>query len=136
MGALEPLLHSTLGTVPHGFFGRRGGISMGLYGSLNCGLGSDDEPARVMDNRERVARHLGSDEARLLTCHQIHSAVAVIVDAPWAPGMQPKADALVTRTPGLVLGALAADCMPILLPMWRPASSVPRMPDGRELLLA
>lgn len=109
-----PLVHAALSAVPHGFFGRRGGVSAGLYHSLNCGLGSHDDPARVRENRARVARHLGSDGARLLTCHQIHSAEAVIVDTPWAPGAQPKADALVTRTPGLVLGALAADCMPIL----------------------
>jgi polyphenol oxidase len=111
---LSPLTHPSLDGIPHGFFGRRGGVSRGLYDSLNCGLGSKDEPTAVLENRDRVAAHLGAAGAPVLTCHQIHSAEAVVVEAPWAPGGQPKADALVTRTPGLVLGALAADCMPIL----------------------
>ena len=111
---LAPLTDSSLGSAPHGFFGRRGGVSSGLYDSLNCGLGSADAPANVRENRDRVARHFGAAGERLLTCHQIHSAEAVIVTEPWAAGAQPKADALVSKTPGLVLGALAADCMPIL----------------------
>ena len=111
---LTPLTHAALGAVPHGFFGRRGGVSAGLYDSLNCGLGSRDDAANVLENRGRVARSLGSDAERLLTCHQVHSADAVIVHTPWGSGGQPRADALVSRTPGLVLGALAADCMPIL----------------------
>ena len=109
---LEPLTHPTLHGIPHGFFGRRGGVSTGLYDSLNCGLGSNDQRAAVLENRALVAAHLGVPAAPVLTCHQIHSANAVIVDAPWTE--QPKADAVVTRTPGLVLGTLAADCMPIL----------------------
>ena len=111
---LAPLTHPSLGAVPHGFFGRRGGVSGGIYDSLNCGLGSADDPALVRVNRSRVADHLGSDSTRLLTCHQVHSAEIVVIDGPWAEGDQPKADGLVTRTPGLALGALAADCMPIL----------------------
>jgi YfiH family protein len=111
---LDPITHEALDAMPHGFFGRRGGVSEGLYGSLNCGLGSKDDPASVMENRARVGQALGADGAQVLTCHQVHSAEAVVVDAPWGAGGQPKADALVTRTPGLVLGALAADCMPIL----------------------
>jgi polyphenol oxidase len=103
-----------LAPFPHGFFGREGGVSSGLYSSLNCGLGSRDERDAVLENRQRVAAALHQPQATLLTCHQIHSAEAVIVTEPWAPGQQPKADALVTRTPGLLLGALAADCMPIL----------------------
>jgi polyphenol oxidase len=89
-------------------------VSRGLYDSLNCGLGSKDAASAVLENRVRVATHLGAPGAPVLTCHQVHSADAVVVEAPWQQGQQPKADALVTRTPGLVLGALAADCMPIL----------------------
>jgi len=101
--------------IAHGFFTREGGVSHGLYAGLNCGLGSMDERTKVMENRARVARHLGIDGERLLTCHQVHSATAIVVDAPWPPDQLPRADALVTATPGLALGALAADCAPVLL---------------------
>jgi polyphenol oxidase len=111
---LEPLCDPGLSGVWHGFFGRRGGVSTGLYGSLNCGLGSQDERTAVLENRRRVAVHLGATPERLLNCHQVHSADVIVVDAPWAPDAQPRADALVTKVPGLVLGTLAADCMPIL----------------------
>lgn len=113
----EPIIAPSLANLPrirHGFFGRKGGVSSGLYDSLNCGLGSKDERANVLENRDRVARTLGSTGDRLLTCYQIHSADAVVVTEPWAPADQPKADALVTTAPGLVLGALAADCAPVL----------------------
>lgn len=100
--------------IEHGFFTRNGGVSDGLYASLNCGIGSRDDRRRVLENRERVAAHLGTTGERLLTCHQCHSADAVIVTAPWDIGALPKADALVTRTPGIALGALAADCAPVL----------------------
>lgn len=112
--ALAPLTDALLAPFPHGFFGRAGGVSNGLYARLNCGLGSRDDRAAVLENRRRVAQHLGQPASPLLTCHQVHSADAVVVDRPWAPGDQPKADALVTCTPGVVLGALAADCMPLL----------------------
>jgi polyphenol oxidase len=108
----QPLVEQR--SIRHGFFTRQGGVSKGVYASLNCGLGSGDERALVEENRDRVGRHLGATGAQLLTCYQIHSATAVIVDRPWAPDAQPKADALVTRTRGLVLGTLAADCAPIL----------------------
>lgn len=118
---LEPLIHTTLAPCAHGFFDRRGGVSTGIYDSLNCGfrlkdkkLRPKDERAAVLENRERVARHLGSDGPRLLTCCQIHSAEAIIVTEPWVPDQPPKADALVTAIPGLVLGVLGADCMPVL----------------------
>lgn len=113
----EPIVAASLAALPgirHGFFGRRGGVSSGLYDSLNCGLGSKDDRANVVENRDRVAGALGSTGDRLLTCYQIHSADAVVVTEPWAPADQPKADALVTNEPRLVLGALAADCAPIL----------------------
>lgn len=100
--------------LDHGFFTREGGVSEGIYGSLNCGVGSRDERPRVLENRARVAAHLGARPDHLLTCHQVHSADAVIVTAPWGPAGMPKADALVTNMPGLMLGALAADCAPVL----------------------
>jgi polyphenol oxidase len=114
---LQPIQSKLLAELPsirHGFFTRQGGVSAGVYGSLNCGLGSGDARDAVLENRDRVARHLGASGSQLLTCHQIHSATAVIVDAPWAADAQPKADAIVTRTRGLVLATLAADCTPIL----------------------
>lgn len=99
--------------VAHGFFGRQGGVSTGLYASLNCGPGSDDAPQAVAENRARAAAALGAAPDRLLTAHQIHSADAVVVTQPWS-GERPRCDALVTATPGLALGALAADCAPVL----------------------
>jgi polyphenol oxidase len=116
-GTLTPRTASNLSGLPgiaHGFFGRTGGVSKGLYGNLNCGLGSADARAHVFENRRRVAAHLDTSGEHLLTCFQIHSADAVVIDRPWSRDGQPRADALVTRTPGLALGALAADCTPIL----------------------
>jgi len=103
-----------LAGISHGFFTRQGGVSAGLYGALNCGLGSRDDPAHVRQNRARVAQSLGAPGGEVMTVHQIHSATALIVDAPFSSAKLPRADALVTRTPGLVLGALAADCTPVL----------------------
>ena len=100
--------------IRHGFFTRQGGVSKGMYGSLNCGLGSRDDAESVRQNRALVAETLGVPAGRLLTLYQIHSARAVIVDKPWN-GEAAGADALVTRTPGLAIGALTADCAPILL---------------------
>jgi len=94
----------------HGFFTRLGGVSSGLYDSLNIGLGSQDEPAHVLENRDRVRLALGVDD--LVTGYQSHSIVTEFIDAP-QQGLP--ADALVTATPGLAIGALAADCAPILL---------------------
>jgi polyphenol oxidase len=99
----------------HGFFGRRGGVSKGVYRSLNCGLGSADEPANISENRRRVAAALGSSGERLVTLRQIHSARAIVVDKPFAPGQAPEADGLATNRPLLVLGVVAADCAPVLL---------------------
>lgn len=98
-------------STPHGFFTRRGGDSSGLYNSLNCGLGSDDARADVVENRDRVRRALGAQH--LATAHQTHSTVTAFIDAP--PQSPLQADALVTKTPGLAIGALAADCGPVLL---------------------
>ncbi len=110
----SPLLAALPG-IRHAFFTRQGGVSAGLYDSLNVGLGSGDDPDRVAENRSRAARALGADAAAALaTCYQIHSAVAVTADAPFG-AQRPWADAVVTRTPGLVCGALAADCAPVLI---------------------
>ncbi len=112
-----PFLTSPLLAAPnlvHGFFGRAGGVSTGVYASLNVGPGSDDRPDDVKENRRRCAAALGCDADRLVTNYQIHSAEVVIVDAAW-PGAPAKADGLVTQTRDLVLGVLAADCMAWLL---------------------
>lgn len=100
--------------IRHGFFTREGGVSQGIYAALNCGPGSGDDPEAVVENRDRVARRLGWTGADLLSLHQVHSATVVTVEQPWAPGERPRADAMVTDRPGLVLGVLAADCAPIL----------------------
>jgi YfiH family protein len=102
-----------LSGIAHGFFTRRGGVSKSIYASLNCGVGSKDDAAAVRENRARVTSHLGGRS--LLTCHQVHSAKALVVDEPWLDQQRPKADAMVTRERGLVLGVLTADCAPVLV---------------------
>ena len=99
--------------IRHGFFTRLGGVSKGLYASLNCGLGSNDAREDVVENRRRVAEELGTEPQRLLTLYQTHSADTKTVHGPW-PDTPPKADAMVTNTPGVALGVLAADCAPVL----------------------
>jgi YfiH family protein len=101
--------------VRHGFFGRAGGVSRGLYASLNCGLGSGDDPGRVAANRARAADRLGLPAPALVTLRQVHSADVLVVDAPLPDGARPQADGLVTRREGLALGILTADCAPVLL---------------------
>ena len=105
---------SGLSGISHGFFTRQGGVSTGIYGALNCGLGSKDDPSLVRENRARVAQALGAPGDEVSTLYQIHSATALVVDKPFERGQVPRADALVTRTPGVVIGALAADCTPVL----------------------
>ena len=100
--------------VTHGFFSRRGGVSDGDYASLNTGPGSNDKADDVARNRAICAAALGCDPLNLMTCYQIHSPEVLAVDKPWS-GAPKKADALVTNQPGLLLGVLAADCMPWLL---------------------
>jgi YfiH family protein len=115
---MNPLTSSALSElkgIAHGFFGRQGGVSTGVYTSLNCGYGSDDDPAHVRENRTRIARHLGTEEARLITVYQVHSPNVVTVEAPWARAEAPHADAMVTKMRGVALGVLAADCAPVLL---------------------
>ncbi len=101
--------------VAHGFWGRAGGVSEGVFASLNCGYGSDDDPVRVRMNRAVVASGVGTDVDRLVTAYQIHSADVVDVTAPWAREAAPRGDAMVTTVPGIALGVLAADCAPVLL---------------------
>ncbi len=97
----------------HAFFTREGGVSEGLYASLNGGLGSSDAPENVAENRARMTRHLDlPSEKNLVSLYQVHSADVVTVEAPFAE--RPKADAMVTRVPGLALGIATADCGPIL----------------------
>ncbi|WP_310498608.1 peptidoglycan editing factor PgeF [Sandarakinorhabdus sp.] len=103
-----------LAGVAHGFAGRQGGVSTGLYHSLNVGLGSSDDSAAVAENRRRAVAAVAPG-ARLVTLHQVHSAAVVPVSAPFADSARPHADAMVTATPGLALGILTADCAPILL---------------------
>ena len=114
---LAPLTAACLADLPgirHGFFTRDGGVSTGIYAGLNCGFGSNDDPALVGENRARVAGHLGSPVPAVLTLHQVHSAIAVTVDEHIPRLELPKADGAVTATRGLVIGALAADCAPVL----------------------
>ena len=98
----------------HGWFTRQGGVSDGLYGSLNTGLGSADARDRVIENRGRIAQAMGVARDRLVTCYQVHSPDAVVAEAPWAPEDNPKADALVTRERGLAIAVSSADCGPVL----------------------
>ncbi|MGO8740440.1 polyphenol oxidase family protein [Rhodoblastus sp.] len=94
----------------HAFFTRQGGVSQGVYASLNGGVGSNDDPAAVAENRARMARVLGVSPPNFLVPYQIHSADALAVSAPWAEGDRPRCDGLVTATPGLALGVTGADC--------------------------
>jgi YfiH family protein len=108
----SPLLDRLPG-VRHAFFTRQGGVSGGVYDSLNVGLGSKDDAEAVQENRARAAAKLGVELSHLLTCYQIHSNVAVTAGGPFAE--RPEADGVVTGASGLACGALSADCAPILL---------------------
>lgn len=100
--------------VRHMFFTRTGGVSEGIYASLNCGPGSDDDTGAVLDNRARAMAVLDQDPQSLVTVHQHHSPIAVRVHETWDIANAPKADAMVTSAPGVVLGILTADCAPVL----------------------
>lgn len=97
----------------HAFFTRRGGVSEGIYASLNGGLGSSDDPAKVAENRRRMTEELGLAPEALISVHQVHSADAAIVEGPWI-GERPRADGMATSIPGLALGITTADCGPVL----------------------
>lgn len=110
----EVIRAEALAGVPHGFLGRRGGISEGLVAGLNTGLGSGDDPAAVAENRARAAGAVlaGAD---LVGLYQIHSPCCVTVQEPWTDDQRPEADAMVTDRRGLLLSILTADCAPVLL---------------------
>lgn len=109
---LEILTSDILSPVRHGFFTRRGGASSGVFAGLNCGQGSSDQTEIVAINRARVAEVMDVEIAHLIAVHQVHSATAVTVTAPFSE--KPRADALVTNTPGYALSVLTADCQPVL----------------------
>jgi polyphenol oxidase len=113
----RPLTAQSLAGLPgfrHGFFTREGGVSNGLYTGLNCGLGSKDDPSKVLENRALVAGLLQAQRPEVVTLYQVHSPFAMIIDKPIAREDLPKADAVATRTPGLAIGVLTADCTPVL----------------------
>jgi YfiH family protein len=101
--------------IQHGFFLRTGGVSEGIYASLNCGRGSNDSRSRVEENRSRAASAIGASPDMLIGPRQVHSAVAVIAEAAWTPGTAPEADAIVSNVRGIALSVLTADCAPILM---------------------
>ena len=116
MTDLTPITHPLLEIegVRHGFFTRRGGVSTGIYGGLNTGIGSADDPAAVAENRRRVAAALGGGADDLAGCYQIHSAITRVAEGPWA-GDGPEGDAVVSATAGVIPAVLTADCAPVLL---------------------
>jgi len=105
---------AALANIRHGFFTRTGGVSQGVYASLNGGVGSNDAPEQVAENRARMAQSLGIAPERFLTPYQIHSPEVVVADRPWTAETRPRADAVVTREPGLAIGVSTADCGPLL----------------------
>lgn len=108
---------SLLAAIPglrHAFFTREGGVSGEIYESLNGGLGSNDDPANVLENRRRMAERMGVVPENFISVHQIHSPDAVVATGPWPDDTRPRADAIVTRTEGIAIGVTAADCGPIL----------------------
>ena len=100
--------------IRHAFFTREGGVSDGIYASLNCGFGSGDETGRVERNRAIAASRLGLPADRLVSCHQVHGSTTIAVERPWRRKDNPRADGMVTAVPGIALGVLAADCAPVL----------------------
>ena len=111
------LASSLLSAVPglrHAFFSREGGVSGGIYASLNGGIGSQDDASKVAENRRRMAAHLGVEPQRFLTAFQIHSPDVAVATGAWDTASRPRADAIVTRTENLAIGVTAADCGPIL----------------------
>ena len=109
----SPLLSAIPG-LRHAFFTREGGVSGGIYESLNGGIGSSDDPANVAENRRRMAQAMGATPEHFLSLFQTHSADAVVASGPWENAIRPRADAVVTRTEGLSIAVTAADCGPIL----------------------
>jgi YfiH family protein len=114
MRLASPLLSAIPG-LRHAFFTRDGGVSGGLYESLNGGIGSNDDPAHIAENRRRMAAQMGVTPEHFLSVHQTHSPDVVVATGPWQGASRPRADAIVTRTEGLAISVTAADCGPILL---------------------
>jgi len=114
--APAPITHPLLARagVRHGFFTRAGGVSEGLYAGLNTGVGSNDDPAAVVENRRRAAAWMGGVPDDFAACYQVHSAVARVAEAGWR-GERPEGDASVTAAPGVICAVLTADCAPVLL---------------------
>ncbi len=110
---IEVITSPLLNGIRHGFFTRKGGASSGVFGGLNCGPGSSDQIEMVEINRARVAEEMAVPAQALMTVHQVHSPDVLAIDGP-VGSPRPKADAMVTRTPGLALGVLTADCQPVL----------------------
>ena len=113
MSDVEVIRAVSLGRLPHGFLGRRGGMSVGECAGLNVGFGSNDDPEAIAGNR-RLAVTALLPEAELATVHQIHSAEVVVTNESWPQGERPRADGMVTDRPNLLLGILTADCAPVL----------------------
>lgn len=111
---VESQLLASLPGLRHGFGTREGGVSHGIYASLNCGVGSKDDRAHVMENRSRLAKRLGAEPGLLITPYQTHSAEVAVVNEPWAREAAPRVDAVVTAQPGLAIGVSTADCVPVL----------------------
>ena len=114
MSSVEAIRAIALGDMPHGFLGRRGGVSTGELAGLNVGYGSGDDPELIAENRRRAIA-AGLPGCELATVHQIHSPAVVYVENPWPQEERPHADAMVTDRPDLLLGVLTADCAPVLL---------------------
>lgn len=113
-GRIEAASLARLGRIRHGFFTRAGGVSAGIYASLNGGIGSRDAPANVAENRARMAAALAVEPHQFITAHQVHSAAVVTVKTAWHGNTRPQADAIVTTTRGLAIGVTTADCGPVL----------------------
>jgi YfiH family protein len=112
--ALQAPSLAGLAGIRHAFFTRAGGVSGGVYATLNAGIGSHDDPQNVAINRARMAAAIGVAPERLLTCYQIHSPDVIVAEKPWGPEGRPRADAIVTRMPGIAIGVSTADCGPVL----------------------
>lgn len=112
--SVEVVRANALDGIPHGFLGRRGGVSTGIHARLNVGTGSTDDPATIAENRRRATEAV-LPGAKLATVYQVHSPDAVIVTEPFPDAERPHADAMVTNVPGLAIGILTADCTPVLL---------------------
>jgi len=114
--SLSPLTHAALALpgIRHGYFTRQGGVSSGIYATLNGGQGSSDDPALVRENRGRMADWLGVARERFVACYQVHSPDVITVAEPWTRENAPKADAMVTREKGLAIAVSTADCGPVL----------------------